>query len=123
MRVLGGPALRQLHHVNVPPRPTTPVKRHGPRDAAAEAVLDDRLDRPEPSAARKKDDRLLALLAQEERPERPLEAQDLALLQRAEDAVREQPARRVPDVQLDVRDALRRRRRRDRVAPALAVRQ
>jgi hypothetical protein len=41
-------------------------------------VLDDRLDRREAGAAGDEDDRLVRFVAQEERAERALEAQDLA---------------------------------------------
>ena len=64
-------------------------------------VLDDRLDRREAGARGDEDDRLVRVLAQEEGAERPLEAQDVALLHLAEHVVGELPAGDVAHVQLD----------------------
>src|SRR5258706_2696630 len=54
-----------------------------------EGMLDDRLDRRESRAAGDKNEGLVRVLAQEESPERPFEAQDGALLHRIEDELRE----------------------------------
>ena len=82
-------------------------------------VLDHRLDRREAGAARDEHDRLVRLLAQVERAERPLEAQDLAALVLREQRVAEEPARDVPDVEFEQTVVVRRRRERE--AAPLAV--
>ena len=75
-------------------------------------MLDDCLDGGKTGTARKQDDRLLAVFAQEERAVWPLKPEDLALLHGrfpgAEDVIREQPARQVPDMQLKLAGEMRR---------------
>ena len=85
-------------------------------------VLDDRLDRREAGAAGDEDDRLVGVLAQVERAERAFEAQDLAPLVRREQRIGEEPARRVPDVQLEQLVGVRRRRERE-AAPVAVLQQ
>ena len=77
------------------------------------------LDRRETGAAGDEDDRLVRFLAQEERAERPFEAQDLAALVLVEELVREMPAGHVPDVQLEQRVVVRRRGERKAAAAAV----
>ena len=68
-----------------------------------------RLDRREAGAAGDEDHRLVGFLAQVERAERPLDAQDLASLVLREQRVGEEAAGHVPDVQLEQRVVVRRR--------------
>ena len=82
-------------------------------------VLDDSLDRREAGAAGDEDDRLVRFLAQEERAERALEAQDLAALVLVEQLVREVPAGDEADVQLEQRVIVRRRGQREAAATAV----
>ncbi len=85
-------------------------------------VLDHRLDRREAGAAGDEDDRLVGVLAQVERAERPFEAQDLAALVLVEQLVGEEAARHVADVQLEQRVVVRRRRQR-KAAPLAVLQQ
>src|SRR5688572_10358620 len=64
-------------------------------------MLEDRLDRRESRAGGNQHDGLRRILAQEERAERCLEAQDVALLHFPENMVGELPAGDMPHVQLD----------------------
>jgi hypothetical protein len=82
-------------------------------------VLDDRLDRREAGAPGDEDHRLVGVLAQVEAAERALEAQDLAPVIAREQRVGEQPARRVPDVELE--QSIGVRRGRDREASPMPV--
>ena len=88
-------------------------------EVVMQRVLDDRLDRREAGAAGDEDDRLVRLLAQVERAERPFEAQDLAPLELVEELVGEEAAGHVPDVQLEQRVVVRRRREREAAPPAV----
>ena len=101
-RVVGGPLLREFHHVEVGRPAAAPVQDHLADDAGVERVFDDGLDRREARAARDEDDRLVAVLAQEEGAERALEAEDVLLLHRAEHVFGEGTALHVPHVKLDV---------------------
>ena len=91
-------------------------------DLVVERVLDHRLDRREARTARDEDDRLVGFLAQEERAERALEAQDLASFELVEQLVREEAAGHVTDVQLEQRVVVRRRRER-KAAAAVVLQQ
>ena len=78
------PRAGQVGQVEVALRARAPVQHHRAVDVAVmQRVLDHRLDRREAGAAGDEDDRLVGLLAQVERAERPFEAQDLAALVRA----------------------------------------
>ncbi|MBX3607875.1 MAG: NAD-dependent epimerase/dehydratase family protein [Piscinibacter sp.] len=96
-----GGLLGPVVQVQVGPAAAAPVQHSRPRDGLELQVLDDRLDRREARAAGQQHDGLVAVLAQEEAAERPLQAQDLLLLHRREDVVGELAARHVADVQLD----------------------
>ena len=102
-------------------RAAAPIQHHLSRHADVESVLDDALDRREAGAAGEQDHRLVAVLAQKERAERSLEAQDVALLHLVEHVLGERAAGHVADVQFDVRLVLRRVRH--RIGAALAVAQ
>src|SRR6185437_7214097 len=80
VRIFRLPAAGYLRHVQIALRARAPVQHDLARNAVMEHVLDDRLDRREPGAARDEDHRLVGILAQIERAERTLEAQDLASL-------------------------------------------
>src|SRR4051812_31747493 len=84
-----------------------------------QGVLDDRLDRREAGATGDEDDRLVRRLAQIERPQRTLEAQDLAALVLSEQRIREKSLRHVTDVQFEELVVVRRRGKRE--AAPLAV--
>src|SRR5215831_15043187 len=88
-----------------------------------ERVLDDGLDRREACAPRDENDRLVGFLAQEECPERPLEAEDLAALEVVEQLVGKVAAGKVPDVQLEQRVVVRRRRKREAAAVTILQQQ
>ena len=81
-----------------------------------------RLDRREAGSAGDEDDRLVGILAQVERAERALEAQDFAALVFLEQLIAEDTARNVPDVQLEQRVVLRRVGER-KAAPASVLEQ
>src|SRR5207248_2492027 len=91
-------------------------------DMMVERVLDHGLDRREARSAGDKDDRLVGFLAQEERPERALETQDLPPLEFAEKLSREETVGYVPDVQFEQRVVVRRRRERE-APPAVVLQQ
>ena len=68
-----GPAFGQRVHVEIL-RPTpAPVQHHRAIDALGKGGFEDRLDRRETGARSDEDDRLVGVLAQEERAERPLD--------------------------------------------------
>src|SRR6185369_853838 len=111
VRQLGGRFLGPRVQVEVGLAAAAPVEDGLPFAALPDHVLDDRLDRRESGSRGEQDDRLLAVLAQEEAAERPFDAQDLLLLHRAEDVVGELAAGQVADVQLELRlvdDGMRR---------------
>ena len=117
--VLRRPLLRQLRQVQVLPRAHAPVQDDPALHPDVERVLDHALHRREAGRARHEDDRLRGVLAQEERAQRPLEADRVADLHRGEDVRRELAAGDQPDLQLDL--AVHVRRGREREAPFLAV--
>ena len=117
--VLRRPLLRELVHVEVLRPPAAPVERHRPHDLLVDRVLDDGLDRCEAGARGDEDDGLFRTLAQEEGPERRLEAQDVLLLHLAEDVVGELPAGDVAHVDLDQFGIVRRVAHREAAARAI----
>src|SRR6185503_2816648 len=106
-------------HVEVLARTRAPVQHDGLVEPLLERVLDERLDRREARAARDEDERLVAVFAQVERAQRPLEADDRALLHLLEDEAREGATGGFADVQLQELVVVRRVRERE--AAPLAV--
>ena len=113
------PLRRQVGQVQFGPIPGAPVERDRPGDVVVDGMLDQSLDRCETGTAGHHDDRLLRSLAQMERAERPLEAQDVLQLHGREDMVGEVAARHVAQVQID--DVVLVRRVGHREGAALAV--
>src|SRR5688572_14432125 len=101
------PAFGERVQVEIATYPPTPVQRDGAADAFEQRVFDDRLDGRETGAACEQNDRLVAVLAEKERPERPFEPQDILLLHPVEDVIAERPAI-VSEVQLQVGIVVRR---------------
>ena len=116
---------RQIGLIEVAFRARAPVQHHRPRrvDPAVQRVLDDALDRREAGAAGDEDDRLVRFLAQEERAERPFEAQDLAPFEFVEQLMGEMPAGDKANVQLEQRVVVRRRGEREAAAAAVLQQQ
>ena len=119
IRVLRLPFAADERKVQVALRARAPVQHDLARHAVMQHVLDHRLDRGKPGPAGDEDHRLVAVLAQVERAERTFEAENFAALERREQRIGEQPARRVPDVQLD--ELVGMRRRGDREAAPVPV--
>src|SRR6266511_2292794 len=84
-----------------------------------QGVLDDRLDRRKARAAGDQDDRLVGLLAQIERPQRPFEAQDFAALEFVEELTAEQATRYVAHMQFEQRVVFGRGSKRKAPPPAV----
>src|SRR5471030_561719 len=99
LRQLDGPLAAQRIHVQILRPAPAPVQSHRPGRAAVDQVLDDGLDRRETGARGQEHHRLVAVVAHEEGAMRTLEAQDVALLHRAEHLVGEQAAGQGADVQ------------------------
>ena len=112
------PLARQVGQVEIANRPHAPVQDHRSRliDLVVERMLDDAFDRREAGTAGDEDDRLVRLLAQEERAERPFEAQDLAPLELREQLIGKPSAGKVADVQFEQRVVVRRIRKREAAA-------
>src|SRR6266850_1888651 len=98
--MLSDPTLRQTVQVKIFRAASAPVKPHRARDAFLEPGLDERLDRRKTGARGDEHDGLVGFLAQEERPERPFEAQDVALLHGLEHVVGERATRHMAYMQL-----------------------
>jgi hypothetical protein len=109
VRVLGRPLPRQVGQVEIGERAHAPVQDHLALHADVERVLDHALHRREAGRAGDEDDRLVGILAQEERAERALEAHDVADLHVGEHVGGEPAARDVADLQLDAVGLVRRR--------------
>ena len=82
-------------------------------------VLDHRLDRCKARAAGDENDRLVGVLAQIERPQRPFETQDLAALELVEERLAEVTAWHVADMQLEQHVVLGRGGDREAAPPAV----